>query len=397
MSEEFKEKLRKYSEGKLPEAERKEMEQELEKLEAYQVYLEEQMEHEDQPPGWRKETLSPQSAPPPGKAKKIIRRGKWKARIVNTFTVLAALLAFMIISTIITTLFYSTGDRTDIYRDVVSSAIAVSRPNTIVNLSANVKTLFRMELTGRLQKQIGGEQVDAGEYTQNYLFGLSGPGMMNWTDMRNAGNYYFYYPDKAAGSGGGVDDRAEWTKLQKLPEGTVAEAYLSFDQLFTTDTLLKKLEPLNLLPVWFAADIGPESSGSTVDTAPLGFPYMPMWHESDAKVLQESKEKTGWFSSVSSRSIAYPSVESYGDGKLRDENFIKTLQLLQQHKTLARNAAPFLQLDGALSYLQKHGVQLYGAVVTGPVKELLKLKEEPWVSHIRIGEVRLWNWRDRGK
>ncbi|WP_379155246.1 anti-sigma factor [Paenibacillus sp. sgz5001063] len=396
MSEDFKEKLRRYSEGKLPEADRQEVEQELEKLEAYQVYLEEQMEHEDQSPGWRKETHFPQSAPPPGKAKKIIRRGKWKARIVNTITVLAALLAFTIISTIITALFYNSGDRTDIYRDVVSSAIAVSRPNTAVNLSANAKYFFRMELTGRLQKQIGGELVDAGEYTQNYLFGLSGPGMMNWTDMRNAGNTYFYYPDKAAGSGSRVDDRAEWTKLQKLPEGTVAEAYLSCDQLYPTDELLKKFEPLNLLPVWFAADIGP-LSGGTVATTPLGFPYMPIWQESDAKVVQESKKKTGWFSSVSSRSVAYPSVEAYGDGKLRNDNFIKTLQLLQQHKSLARKAAPMIQVDGALNYLQEHGVQLYGAVVTGPVKELLKLKEEPWVSNIRIGEVRLWNWRDRGK
>lgn len=47
MSEEFKEKLRKYSEGTLPEEERTELEQELEKLEAYQVYVDELMERED--------------------------------------------------------------------------------------------------------------------------------------------------------------------------------------------------------------------------------------------------------------------------------------------------------------------------------------------------------------
>lgn len=47
MSEEFKERLRKYSEGSLPEEERAEMEQELEKLEAYQSYLDELMEQED--------------------------------------------------------------------------------------------------------------------------------------------------------------------------------------------------------------------------------------------------------------------------------------------------------------------------------------------------------------
>ncbi|WP_268895059.1 anti sigma factor C-terminal domain-containing protein [Paenibacillus sp. USDA918EY] len=37
---------------------------------------------------------------------------------------------------------------------------------------------------------------------------------------------------------------------------------------------------------------------------------------------------------------------------------------------------------------------MYGAVVTGPTKEILKLKEDPEVSAIRIGEVALWNWRE---
>ncbi|MBW4083498.1 anti-sigma factor [Paenibacillus sp. S150] len=391
MSEGFKEKLRLYSEGKLPEAEREEVEQELEKLEAYQIYLEEQMEQEDQSQGWRKKNLPPLAAPVRGKEKRIVRRGKWRARFVNTFTVLTALLAFTIISSIITAVFYAAGDRTDTYRDVISSAIAVSRPNTEVYLSANAKYFFRMELSGRLQKQIGGEQADAGEYTQNFLFGLSGPGIFNWTDAGNAGNFYFFYPDAAAGSGSGSDDSREWKKLNKLPEGTVAEAYLSFDHLFTTDELLKTLEPLELLPVWFAADTGQRSANTAV-TAPLGFPYMPIWHEEDAKVTQLSGEKTGWFSSVTTRSVAYPSVEAYGDGELRNDNFIKTLKLLQQHKSLARKAAPFIRLDEAVSYVEEQGVQLYGAVVTGPVKELLKLQENSWLSNIRIGEVQLWNW-----
>ncbi|KWX86946.1 hypothetical protein AMQ83_15965 [Paenibacillus riograndensis] len=395
MSEEFKEKLQKYSEGKLTEEERKEVELEMEKLEAYQVYLEEQLDQEIQATGRHQEAHLPQAALAPGKERTIIRRGKWRARIINTITVLAALLVFTVISSIITAVFYGTGNRTDIYSDVVSSAIAVSRPNTTVHLSANAKYFFRMELTGRLQKQIGGEQVDAGDYRQKFLFGWSGSGNYNWTDMRNAGNYYFLYPDAAGGSSGGGDDNAEWKKLQKLPEGTVAEAYLSLDHLFTTDELLQKLEPLNLLPVWFAADTG-QSSADTVVTTPLGFHYMPIWLEYDAEMIQESKEKTGWFSSVTSRSVAYPSVDSYGDGELRNENFIKTLKLLQEHKSLTRQAAPFIQLDEAITYTQEHGVQLYGAVVTGPVKELLKLKEVSWVSHIRVGEVRLWNWQDRG-
>lgn len=180
MSEEFKEKLRKYSEGTLPEEERTELEQELEKLEAYQVYVDELMEREDHMSEHQEVVLSNGKSKGKGKSKRksasgrekgIIRRGKWRARIANTFTVLAAFLVFSTISSIITAVFYSTGDRGDIYRDVVSSAIAVSRPNTIVHLSSNAKFFFRMEMSGKLLKQIGGETVDVGSYSTRFCWG----------------------------------------------------------------------------------------------------------------------------------------------------------------------------------------------------------------------------------
>lgn len=48
MSEEFKEKLRKYGEGTLADEDRDEVERELEKMEAYQAYLDELMGEEKQ-------------------------------------------------------------------------------------------------------------------------------------------------------------------------------------------------------------------------------------------------------------------------------------------------------------------------------------------------------------
>ncbi|WP_310831839.1 anti-sigma factor [Paenibacillus pedocola] len=404
MSEEFKEHLRKYSEGSLPEDERTEVERELEKLEAYQVYLEELMEQEDQQTSQRfiikpdlpeKNTSKKAKKTASRKEKKIIRRGKWKARFANTFTVLAVFLAFTVISTILTGVFYNSGDRVDRYRDVLISAVAVSRPNTSLNLNANGKFFFRMEFSGRLQKQIGSEQVDVGSYSSKFLLGLGGIGNYNWTDQQsgNTGSFIFDYPQAAQSTGGQRSDAQEWERLVMLPEGTVAEAYLSFDQLYSTDELLRKLEPLNVLPVWFAVDGGLAADERSFSTL-LGFPYQPLWHAEDMTVREISSEKWGWFGKVTSSSSSSPSVESYGSGELREQNFIETLQLLQKYKTITRNAAPFLKVDESLSYLEEHGIHLYGAVITGPVKELLKLQQNSWVSNIRIGEVRLWNWRD---
>ena len=42
--------------------------------------------------------------------------------------------------------------------------------------------------------------------------------------------------------------------------------------------------------------------------------------------------------------------------------------------------------------IQDEGFTAYGAVVTGPVKELLKLKELETIQGVQLGEVELWNW-----
>lgn len=395
MSEEFKMKLKRYGEGSLPDEDRDEVERELEKMEAYQAYLDELMGEEERASSEDKNIKFGKSKRNrPGKEKRIIRWGKWRARISNTLTVISAFLIFLIISSVITAIFYSTGDRGETYSDVVSSAIAVSQPNTIVHLSSGTGPFFSMNLTSKIEKQVGDEQITVGDYSMKLLFGWARLYSYSWTDdSRNVG-YYFVYPQENQSATSSMDNSNEWERLEKLPEGTVAEAYLSFDQFFTTDELLKKFEPKNLQPLWFAADTGPRTREPVVND-PLGFPYMPIWHDDDMKVVQESKEKRGWFGGVTSRSSVSPSVESYGDGELRNANFLKTLHLMQEHKSIADRVIPFIDLDDSISYLEKNGVRLYGAVVTGPVKELLKLKEEAWVSDLHVGEVRLWNWQDR--
>jgi hypothetical protein len=274
---------------------------------------------------------------------------------------------------------------------VLSSAIAVSQPNTTVELSSNTKFYFRNEYSGRLVKQVGSEQVDAGSYSTQLLFGLGGVGDYNWTDERTSRQNAFFYPPD--GKSADVEDGEEWERLDKLPEGTVAEVSLSLDRLYSTDELLKKLEPLNVLPVWFAVDDG-QNTDELMVSSPLGFPYRTIWLAEEMKVQKVSTEKRGWFTSVTSSSSMSLGVEEYGSGELREQNFLRKLRLMQKYKTISRNAAPFINVNKSLGYLEEHGVHLYGAVITGPVKELLKLKETPWIRNIRVGEVRLWNWRE---
>ncbi|RAV22918.1 anti-sigma factor [Paenibacillus contaminans] len=401
MSDDFKRKLKQYADGTLPDGEREEMEREIAKMEAYQAYLDEMMDGGD---GGRKPEQPIEDEPREAKKERsIIRRGKWKARFVNTLTVLAVLLLVTVVSSVITGMYYGTGEpnRTAIYRDVVTSAVAVSHPNTSVHLNGQGNAFFTMDLKGKLHKRVGDDDVITGDYSVRFLLGLASSPQISRMDEGVDGKYTFVHPafKQAAGDGKEAShaDDGDWATLEKLPEGTVAEAFLSFGKLFETDELLGLFENKNLQPLWFAADTGPDSwrNDSGVVPDPVGFPYWPVWHESDRKVDYYKEEKSGWFGKVVMSGGSYPALNAYGDGELRNENFLNTLSLLRSYKSVAKRMVPFLDIDSSIGYIEQNGVKLYGAVVTGPVKELLKLREEPWITRLQVGEVRLWNWTDR--
>ncbi|WP_409340680.1 anti-sigma factor [Paenibacillus sp. MBLB4367] len=403
MSEDFRRKLKQYADGTLPDDEREEMEREIEKMEAYQTYLDELMDGSERAgtqAAGKKETDNPSAA---RKERSIIRRGKWKARVVNTVTVLALLLVITVISSVITGVYFGMGEpnRTAVYNDVVTSGIAVSRPNISVQLHGQGNAFFTMDLKGKMSKRVGDEDVIVGDLSLRFLLGLASSPQISWLDNSPDGNYTFYHPDVKQLSAERKEaeriDGGEWATLEKLPEGTVAEAYLSFDKLFETDDLLGRFANLNLQPLWFAADAGPASwrNDTGIVPYPIGFPYWPVWHVGDLKVDRVEERRTGWFGKIVSKGGSYPAVNAYGDGELRNENFVQSLHLLQSYKTIANRTVPFIDIDGSVDYIEKHGVKLYGAVVTGPVKELLKLRQESWIRNMRVGEVRLWKWSDR--
>ncbi|MFC7678778.1 anti sigma factor C-terminal domain-containing protein [Paenibacillus sp. GCM10028914] len=375
MSEEFRRKLQDYEEGKLSEEEQKEVERELEKMEVYQAHVDELLGKErgeiDKPMESRKEA-------------KIIRRGKWKARINTVFSVLLIFVLVTWAGNIFNSTYFGEGDpsRADTYGDVASFAIMVTHPNVSAHVSGSMGGYLSYEFTGELKKQIGSERYTIGQFMLPFRLGLPGIQKMTWSDDHPKTGF-FNPPDNPVD----MDMQHDWNKLEKLPEGTVAEAYLSFDQYFTTDEILKQFEGKNLEPVWFAVDAGQQESYD-----PIGFPYDLMWHHDDLTITNYKEEKSGWFGKTVMQGGTYPAVEAYGSGELRNENFIKTLRLIQDYPSIARKVAPFVDFDQITEYVEANGVKIYGAVVTGPTKELLRLKQESWVKGIQVSDARLWNW-----
>ncbi|WP_028552425.1 anti-sigma factor [Paenibacillus sp. UNC451MF] len=388
MSEEFKRQLNDYANGKLTGIEKEKLELELEKMESYQAYLNEFMGDEEDNQRLKEGTALATSFPI--KEATLLRRGKWKARLQNALTAIGILIAFTTVSAILTGLFYSLGDRARTYQDVIASAIALSRPNMTISGSTNSNAFFTMDYKGTFRKKIGGTFASVGDFNLKFLLGLPSTEQTTWrNDSSSLGAEVFDLPDTKP-----VSSDQAWTTLEKLPEGTVAEAFVSLNRMVTTDELLQMLNGKTMEPVWFAAFTGQENRHGdfSIVMHPVGFPAIPLWHPEDMKITSHTEEKRGWFGKIVTESSSSPAVQTHGDGALREKNFLDTLHLLQQYSGISKRLAPWLALDPTVTYLESNGVKLYGVVLTGPTKELLKLKTEPWVSSIRVGEVRLWNW-----
>ncbi len=109
-------------------------------MEAYQSYMDELMGKDREAEAETADSLKEAS---------IIRKGKWKARINTSFTVIGMVFLVMLICSICTNLFYAAGEpnRMEHYKDIVTSTIAVTRPNVEVALSSNSNLFFYHGLT----------------------------------------------------------------------------------------------------------------------------------------------------------------------------------------------------------------------------------------------------------
>ncbi|SDK21481.1 anti-sigma factor [Sediminibacillus albus] len=362
MSDDFKKKLDDYAEGKLSSEEEMELNRELEKMEQYQAYIEEQV-------GPNKNNIDPELNNK--RQKEILKKGKWKARFQNAITALSILVVITILCSFITNVFYAWGDRGAVYDDVIESTIALTEPNLrVTSKSFSPNSFFTMNWSGELAKEIGNDVETINKLDMKFL--LHSPINFN-LQTKDDQNSYFISPND------NETLRNNWGKLEVLPEGTVVEAYISFDQFYTTAQVFNKLKGKNYRPVWFAVNSGPKTEGDNnykVNNNPIGMPFIP--------VKQTSSSESGGISSQ----------EIINNPDTRNSKFIQTLHLIKDYEHIAEGIStyPSFNLENIIRYIEEHGVNIYGAVITGPKKEILNLQNEDWVSTVQVGEARLWNW-----
>jgi hypothetical protein len=347
--EKFNDLLNKYKHNKLSKEEEVMFEKELDKYESYQDFIADESEKDIKRP----------ISNTPNNHMRSLNKGKRKAIISNALMTIALALMILPICTIFSFVYYGYGiadSRGNNFIQVAADTISITEPNATVDFQ-NIRTnvgLFNMEGHFDIYKQIGNSQKHL--RTDNLTL------FLNKVDqperLKDFNEPVFSHPENSSLSTKKVNQY-----LQYLPDGTVSEIFVSLDAFYSEEEIKELFSNIDLDILWYAVN-----TGIVYDTnfTAIGYPAL----DGDINSSFNNKEENS-------------------------KQFIKVLNNLNKYQdwteTITKNKS--LNINEVTKFIDDNGIEIYGVVVTGPTKELLKLNEIPEVTNQYLGGVELWNWQ----
>lgn len=379
---EVKSKWAKYINGECSSDDELEIEEHLQICTKCEQLLNKELENQQkQLPNQNKDTNNRDvlSELPINKQNQLIRRAKWKNRMQTALTVFILMIAVIVVSTVITGIYYFiVGDKAT---QVVKIGTQMTMPNVHIDgTGMSTNYFFSADLKAQMVKAFGNENKAVGEVQGKMNFNNLTT-TRDWVDGQFVTKLYFLHPHATEEQPNYKEIYAyTWQALDTLPEGTVSELALSFDDLYNIDDVQDFLSEYDLHIPWYAINTGFEKQDGTYLSTDTG-----IWGIYDRPTFDVSKE-----------SIHY---QTRGNGEEIEEEFKKGLKFLTENEKMTKqflwNIDENTNLEEMYTYVNENGINTYGVVVTGPTKELLKLKENKHIHYATLGEVDLWNWYNR--
>lgn len=322
---------------------------------------------------------------------RILKRGKRRNKLTAILVTLATLFVIVLLPAgyaISNSLFVNRWFESDIQSAlrVTADVIQFTKPGVTAASSTGKNRFLTWDITFRLYEQIGRSEQMVGTFQDKFIFSKL-TGEFKWNDGQHRLPFNFHYPGKEHPESTGESLNPNgWKTLQKLPEGTVAQLAISLDHPMTHDEYFDLIKKYDVTTVWLAVDTGIEQDLSARNQflgSGLVFGYAP-----DAMNYGEN-------------GAANFTIKSNGEGERRAQAYLDELAYLLAHPKWTDTLLNLTQTDPQVrgvtleqrhTFLQKNGVKLYGAVLTGPTKELLKLQGEKEIDAPFVGTVDLWNW-----
>ncbi|PEY30605.1 sigma-M negative effector [Bacillus cereus] len=368
-----KELWKKYEQGTITVEEQEELENHIETCTICESYLDELL---------AKTEKVKKRLPPLSHVQVPFRKVKWKHRLQILAFLLAVYMVIYAVGGVLSSIYFQFNNEQKLkeVRDLPALALEATIPNSrVTGGGTKVEAFFRTNGTIDLVKTVGKGEFKLGTI-QIDSFLSSVQVEQNWADSAYHQNLFFVHPKTQQIEHLKESTKKVWEALQKVPDGTVAELAISFDKSYTLqelETILYSVfeaQEIPPTPVWYALDTGLESA-----------------HEEDLRL--SSFEVLGFPKDLNLHDLETKQL------KTTEEQVIEMMRILSQHeetvKRVAQRSSKELNLQKQYQYVKKHGVKVYGIVITGPSKELLKLQNSPHVRDATLGDIEFWNWFDR--
>lgn len=174
-----------------------------------------------------------------------------------------------------------------------------------------------------------------------------------------------------------------WETLEKIHEGTVADLAFSTKKYMSQEELFLLLDDYDVDVVWMPVYMG------ELDIFSEGW-----WGSENSISVYPWGLTNGrdFDSDYQNRSKMYPSKENIeAIERLMIDNMKR---LYNDDPKLTEAIFRTRHFQERIEYLEQNGFKVYGAVVTGPTKELLRLQELEEIQGVQLGEISFWNWEE---
>ncbi|MGM1047118.1 MAG: anti sigma factor C-terminal domain-containing protein [Bacillota bacterium] len=318
------------------------------------------------------------------------RRMKWgnRIRLALRTTAVVIMVAFIFMVYMWGAYFYfeKSGKNAQFTRAVATlaemqgSGMKLDKDFRMVSLSP----LLKQTVTTKVFRQVGEWGVITGElHAEKSLFGeLRYSIKEDEKYLRENTRPFFGFPMTLIYGGSDTirigEKDPEIERLGHIEDGFVAEMWFSLGKGMTPKEFMEVLSEYDLWVTGMAiysgemTDVKVSNYVSTNDAV-----YPPHLTLRPLVTFSEDGMSRGESLSLTKQDIG-----------LTEEQLMKDLEWLTSHV----NYYGVHEDQQRLEYLKRNGIQVYGATVTGPVRELEKLKQVPESRRFGLGRIEVWNW-----
>lgn len=328
----------------------------------------------------------------PGWNEKKFKRMIWHTRFAVLRSVIFSLVALAFLYAIfmmVMNMIYEFSGKNDKFERYAETLIETHASGAILDKTSSstaLSPLLTQKTTIKVYRQVGDWEVITGEVTaRKNVFGyVSYTLNENERYLHTNNGYSFVVPlnlltgdPSRRQTSTSVDPL--WEQIKRIDDGHVAELAFSTATGMNPEQLRQLLSGYDVrissMPVYSGElkdfkDISYSSAG--------GMNFVP--HLTLRPPVHYEGGNKGWVQSITNKS----ELEKSADQLIPDVEWLIDEGRYAEEKIDVKR----------LAYLKTNGIQVYGAVVTGPIRELEKLQQEKDFFHFQLGRVEIWNWSE---